>query len=145
MKRSIAPMIPVTMLLVGIAFNCFAGPRTIADPRTESLLSAAGFQIRTGQDARQEEWYGQTPATAPNTIERHGYNGHVVYTYVDRGGDFMYIGGEPEYRQYERLVTQVSINRSRIEAAEAGDQSWREWRWTWKPWLPVKWSYQPTR
>jgi|GEM_PF-3014351 hypothetical protein len=142
MKRPSSPFIPVTMLLAGIALTSFAGPITIEDPRTEALLSAAGFQIRTGQDARQQEWYSPT---TPNRLVRHGYSGNIVYTYVDRGGDFMYIGGEPEYHQYERLISQVAISKARIEASEARDNAWREWRWTWKLWLPVEWSYQPDR
>jgi hypothetical protein len=135
MKRPNPLIIPVTILLVGIALDSFAGSTT----RTESLLSAAGFQILTGPDAQRQMWYLRT---TPNTVERHIDNGEAVYTYVDRRAGFMYLGGQPEYQQYKRIAREVSSAERNVQTSEALDKPWRDWVWTWKPWKLWSWSYQ---
>jgi hypothetical protein len=139
MKKPNPLIIPATILLIGVTLDSFAGSATLTNARIESLLSAAGFQILTGADAQQQVWYSRT---APNTLERHIQNGHAVYTYTDRGGCFMYIGGQPEYQQYKRIERETSNAERRIQASEALDQPWRDWVWTWKPWKLVEWGYE---
>jgi hypothetical protein len=140
MKRPNPLIIPLTMLLFGIASDSFAGSTTLSHSRIEGLLSAAGFQILTGADAQQQVWYSRT---APHTIERHIQNGQAVYTYVDQRGCFMYIGGQPEYQQYKRVERETADAERGIQASKALDQPWRDWVWTWKPWKLVEWSYEP--
>jgi hypothetical protein len=135
MKRPNPLIIPVTILLVGIALDSFAGSAT----RTESLLSAAGFQILTGPAAQRQMWYLRTN---PNTVERHIENGEVVYTYVDQRAGFMYLGGQLEYQQYKRIAGEVSSAERRVQMSEAFDKPWRDWVWTWKPWKLWAGSYQ---
>jgi hypothetical protein len=132
MKRPNPLIIPLTMLLLGIALDSFAGSATLSEPRTESLMAAAGFQIRTGPDV---QWQVRHTRTTPDTLERHIDNGTVVYTYADQRGGFMYIGDEFEYQQYKRLVREVSSARSNyLQASEAFGPSWHDWSWTWQPW-----------
>ena len=140
MKRPNLLVIPLTMLLLGIALDSFAGSTTLSYSRIEGLLSAAGFQILTGADAQQQVWYSRT---APHTLERHIQNGRTVYTYVDQRGCFMYIGGQPEYQQYKRILRETSNTERGVQAREALDQPWRDWVWTWKPWKLVEWGYEP--
>jgi hypothetical protein len=140
MRRPNPLIIPATVILIGIALDSFAGSGTLSHPRVESLLSAAGFQILTGADAQQQAWYAQTP---PNTLQRHLQRGKAVYTYADQRGCFMYVGGQPEYQQYERLVRETSNAERRIHASEALDKPWRDWVWTWEPWKLVEWGYEP--
>jgi hypothetical protein len=122
MKRPNPLIIPLTMLLLGNALDSFAGSTTLSHSRIEGLLSAAGFQILTGADAQQQVWYSRT---APHTLERHIQNGQAVYTYVDRRGCFMYIGGQPEYQQYKRIERETANAERGIQASEALDQPWR--------------------
>jgi hypothetical protein len=132
MKRPNPLIIPLTMLLLGIALDSFAGSATLSEPRTESLLSAAGFQIRTGPDV---QWQVRHARTTPDTLERYIQNGAVVYTYADQRGGFMYIGDQFEYQQYKRLVRETLSARSNyLQASEAFAPSWRDWSWTWQPW-----------
>src|SRR5580704_11404838 len=105
MKRPNLLIISVTILLVGITFDSFAGAATLPKARTESLLAAAGFQILTAPDAQHQTLFLRS---TPNTLERHIGNGEAVYTYVDRRGGLIYIGGPPEYQQYQRIVREVS-------------------------------------
>jgi hypothetical protein len=140
MRRHNPLIIPMTVILIGIALDSFAGSGTLSHSRIESLLSAAGFQILTGEDAQQQVWYARS---APNTLQRHPQKGGAVYTYADYRGCFMYIGGQFEYQQYERLVRETSDAERRIQASEALDKPWRDWVWTWEPWKLVVWGYEP--
>jgi hypothetical protein len=140
MRRPNPLIIPLTMFLISVALDSFAGSATLSHSRTEGLLSAAGFQILTGADAEQQVWYARTP---PHTLERHISNGETVYVYTDQRGCFMYIGGQPEYQQYKRILRETSNAQRRIQASEAFDQPWRDWVWTWKPWKLIEWGYEP--
>jgi hypothetical protein len=140
MKRTNPFIIPLTMLLLGFALDGFAGSGTLSKSRIESLLSAAGFRILTEPDALQEVWYTRS---TPHTLERHIANGKIVYTYADQRGRFIYIGGQAEYQHYERLLRETWVAETRLPATAAPDQPWRDWRWTWKPWKLLVWSYQP--
>jgi hypothetical protein len=131
--------IPVTLLLVGMALNSFAGSATLSESRVEGLLSAAGFQIRTGPDAERQMLYLRA---APSTLERHTANGEVVYTYADPRAGFVYIGGQTEYQQFKRLLREVSIAERQVQTSEALDKPWRDWNWTWKPWKLWVGSYE---
>jgi hypothetical protein len=140
MRRPNLPIVLVTILSLSIALDSFAGSATLSHSRIEGLLSAAGFQILTGADAEEQVWYARTP---PHTLERHIRNGEAVYTYTDHRGCFMYIGGQPEYEQFKRILGETSDAERRIQASEAVDQGWRDWVWTWKPWKLIEWGYEP--
>ena len=139
MKMPNPLIIPVTILLVGMALDSFAGSANLSESRVESLLSAAGFQIRTGPDAERQMLYFRA---TPNTLERHIDNGEVVYTYADPRAGFVYVGGQPEYQQFKRLLREVSIAARQVQTGDALDKPWRDWNWTWKPWKLWVWSYQ---
>jgi hypothetical protein len=140
MRRPNPLIIPLTMFLISLALDSFAGSATLSHSRIEGLLSAAGFQILTGAEAEQQVWYSRTPS---HTLERHISNGEAVYTYTDQRGCFMYIGGQPEYQQFKRILRETSNAQRRIQASEALDQPWRDWVWTWKPWKLIEWGYEP--
>jgi hypothetical protein len=140
MRRPNPLIIPLTMFLISLALDSFAGSATLSYSRIEGLLSAAGFQILTGAEAEQQVWYSRTPS---HTLERHISNGEAVYTYTDQRGCFMYIGGQPEYQQFKRVLRETSDAQRRIQASEALDQPWRDWVWTWKPWKLIEWGYEP--
>jgi hypothetical protein len=133
-------IIPVTILLVGIAVNSFAGSANLSNPRIESLLSAAGFHILAGPEAEREMW---SLRATPHTVERHIENGRVVYTYADPGGGFICIGGQAEYQQFKRIVRQVAMAQREAQMTEPLDKPWHDWVWTWKPWKLIVWGYQP--
>jgi hypothetical protein len=139
MKRTDPLMIPLTILLLGITLDSFAGSATLSNSRIESLLSAAGFQIHPGPDAQWQLWHIRA---SPNTLERHIENGEVVYTYADRRAGFLYLAGQPEYQQYKRLVRGITIAEKKLQTSEALEKPWRDWNWTWRPWELWLWSYQ---
>ena len=140
MKRPNPLIIPLTMLLVGIALDSFAGSARLSQARIESLLSAAAFQILTEPDALQEVWYTRA---VPYALQRHIANGKIVYTYADQRGGFIYIGGPPEYEQFKRIYREASVAQTQLQATETVYKPWRDWVWTWEPWKLLVWGYQP--
>jgi hypothetical protein len=140
MKRPNPLIIPLTILLVGIALDSFAGSARLSNARIESLLSAAGFQILTEPDALQVVWYTQAVS---HRLDRHVANGKIVYTYADKGGGFIYIGGPPEYQQFTRIYREASVAQTQRQATETVYKPWRDWVWTWEPWKLLVWGYQP--
>ena len=71
-----------------------------ASTNTKSLLSAAGFRVRTPETPEQKEIYASLPA---NKIERAAYKGKVFYVFKDEAAGVAYVGREPEYQRYRQL------------------------------------------
>jgi hypothetical protein len=69
--------------------------------RTEEVLAAAGFQKRPADTA-------ELRSVPPYRITRRTQGGNVVYTYADPDNcRCVYVGGDKEYSEYERLSTPI--------------------------------------
>jgi hypothetical protein len=89
----------------GVAF--FAGCASMeTGNNTTSLLSAAGFRMRTPQTAKQKELYAALPN---NKVERATVKGKVFYVFKDEKAGVAYVGGEPEHRRYQQLCMQQHV------------------------------------
>jgi hypothetical protein len=97
---------------------------------TKSLLSAAGFQVRTPETARQKEIYAVLP---PYKVERGTVNGKTFYVFKDEKAGVAYVGREPQYQRYKQLAIQQQIAQDYYMAAELEQQA--AWRWygAWGP------------
>jgi hypothetical protein len=95
----------LTLAAGGIIF--FAGCATMetADS-TKSLLSTAGFRLRTPQTADQKELYAALPN---NKIERAKVKGKVFYVFKDEKAGVAYVGGEPQHQRYQQLCMQQHV------------------------------------
>jgi hypothetical protein len=130
--NSIKPLsAALTILLLVVALAAFEGCASLGASNTESLLSAAGFRTRTPSTPKQQSLYNQL---APYKLERRTKNGKVLYTYADKQKGIVYIGGEAEYQQYQRLALQQSIAQSQVEAAEINETAALSWGPDWGPW-----------
>jgi len=79
---------------------------TSASANTKSLLSAAGFRVRTPQTPQQKEIYASLPA---NKVERAAYKGKTFYVYKDEAAGVAYVGREPEYQHYKQLSMEKQV------------------------------------
>jgi hypothetical protein len=94
----------------GVAF--FGGCASMeTDNNTKSLLSQAGFRVRTPQTAKQKELYASLPS---NKIEHATVKGRSFYVFKDEKAGVAYVGGPPEHRRYQELCMQ----RHAAQAAE---------------------------
>jgi hypothetical protein len=101
-----------------------AGCAGMTSSNTESLLSAAGFRVRTPQTPKQQQIYAALP---PYQVERATVKGHVFYVYKDEKAGVAYVGREQEYRQYQQLAIQQQIAQNQIMAAEMEQQAALDW------------------
>jgi hypothetical protein len=85
------------------------GTEPAATANTKSLLTSAGFRIRTPETAPQKELYSSLPAYK---IERANVNGKVFYLYKDEKAGVAYVGHEPEYQRYKDLCQQQKMAES---------------------------------
>ena len=95
----------------------------MASSNTTSLLSAAGFRVRTPETPKQKEIYAALPAYK---VERATVKGKTFYVFKDEKGGVAYVGHEPEYQRYHQLAAQQQIaeEQSRADLME-GDVAMR--------------------
>jgi hypothetical protein len=92
-----------------------AGCAGMTSANTESLLSAAGFRVRTPQTPKQQQIYAALP---PYQVHRATVNGKVFYVYKDEKAGVAYVGREPEYQRYQQLAIQQQIAQQYYAAVE---------------------------
>jgi hypothetical protein len=101
-----------------------AGCASMGSSNTESLLSAAGFIVRTPQTPKQQQIYAALP---PYQVHRATVNGKVFYVYKDEKAGVAYVGREQEYQRYQQLAIQQQIAQNQITAAEMEQQAALNW------------------
>ena len=107
-------------LASGIVLFALGGCASVGSTNTESLLSAAGFVVRTPQTDRQKQIYAALPAYK---VERATVKDKVFYVYKDEKAGVAYVGHEPEYQRYQQLAIQQQIAQEQYMAAELDRQA----------------------
>ena len=123
----------ISVAAAGCATLQAAGTRS-----TEQVLSAAGFHLETADTPEKLAELQTLPArqVLPQTRD-----GKASYVYRDPSVcHCLYVGGEPEYQQYEKLRLQKDIADEEADATLShGWNSWGGWGtgggWgTWRQW-----------
>jgi hypothetical protein len=117
------------LILAACGIICFAGCASMETNKTTSLLSAAGFRVRTPQTAKQKELYAALPS---NKLERTTVKGKVFYVFKDEKGGVEYVGGEPERRRYQQLCMEQHVAQAPEE--QMNDFFTRSWARQLGPW-----------
>jgi len=125
------------MSLVIVAAGGCATLQAAGTRSTERVLSAAGFHIETADTPEKVAELQRLPArqVLPQTRD-----GRTSYVYRDPTVcDCLYVGGEPEYQQYQKLRLQKDIADEESNAALT--QGWAPWG-GWGPagWGPGGWG-----
>lgn len=118
----------ILALVTGVVF--LAGCAEMQVANTKSLLSAAGFRVRTPETPTQKEIYAALP---PYHVERATYKGKVFYVFKDEQDGVAYVGREPEYQRYKQLAIQQQIAQDYYMAAEMNSYYARGWYGAWGP------------
>jgi hypothetical protein len=114
-----------------IALSGFTGCASVEKANTESLLSAAGFRVRTPQTPRQKEIYA---ALTPSKVMRATVpDKGVFYVYKDADKGIAYVGREQEYQHYKQLAIEQRIAQDYYMAAEMERDAARGWYGAWGP------------
>jgi len=123
-KESLGIYLRLFLIIAVVAgFSACAGTQV---QNKESVLSAAGFRMRTA--STQEQWAMFNQMT-PNKLERNTFKGKALYTYADKQKGVVYIGGDKAYQRYKQLGIQQSIAQKELEASYSNyldkmDQVW---------------------
>jgi hypothetical protein len=107
-----------------------AGCAEMGSGNTTSLLSAAGFRVRTPQTPKQQQMYAALP---PYQVERATVKGHTFYVYKDEKAGVAYIGREQEYQRYQQLAIQQQIAQNYYNAVAMDRAAALSWYGAWGP------------
>lgn len=107
-----------------------AGCASLGSGNTESLLSAAGFRTRTPATAKQIAIFN---SLTPYQLQRHNYQGKVMYVYANPKRNVLFIGGETEYQAYQKLAVKQQIAANNLAAAQLNQSN----AMMWGPWGPM--------
>jgi hypothetical protein len=129
MKTRITNLNLILILAVGGSIF-FTGCASMETGNTKSLLSAAGFRVRTPQTAKQRELYAALPS---NKVERATVKGKVFYVFKDEQAGVAYVGREAEHQRYQQLCTQQHV----AQAPEEGMNPSLATRWN-NQWGPAR-------
>src|ERR671922_3711 len=131
MTTTLRPSNVVILIAALAGAILLAGCASMGSSNTESLLSAAGFRVKTPQTPKQQQIYAALP---PYQVRRATVPGKgVFYVYKDEKAGVAYIGREQEYQRYQRLAIAQQIAQDRYMAAEMErDAAWR-WYGAWGP------------
>ena len=114
----------LAFVLLLAAGPVLTGCASMGASSTEPLLSAAGFRVKTPENARQREIYAELP---PYKLQRGSYQGKTFYAYKDEKQGVAYVGGEAEYQKYQELAVQRRIARENYEAAQMNQAMAYRW------------------
>jgi hypothetical protein len=111
------------LLALGATF--LAGCASTEKTNTISLLTAAGFHVRTPETPKQKELYAalQDQHVMRATVPGKG----VFYIYKDAEKGIAYVGRAAEYQRYHNLAVQQRIAQDYYMAAEMNRQA--AWGW----------------
>jgi hypothetical protein len=129
MKKRTSKLSSVALVAIGCALSLLAGCAEMASSNTKSLLSAAGFRVRTPETPKQKEIYASLEAykMARATVPGKG----VFYIYKDEKAGVAYVGREPEYQRYRQLCVQQRIAQEQYMAAEMERDMAMRWYGGW--------------
>lgn len=130
MKIENAKLNIILIFGIAVASVLVAGCAEMGSGNTTSLLSAAGFRVRTPQTPKQQQIYAALP---PYKVERATVKGHVFYVYKDEKAGVAYVGREQEYQRYQQLAIQQQIAQDYYTAVAMDRAAAFGWYGAWGP------------
>ncbi len=110
--------------LIAIATLVLASCAGMSKSDTKSMLSAAGFNVRTPETAKQKELY---EAAESYKILKITSNRKTFYAYKDKSNGTAYIGNETNYMQYHQLAEEHKIAQAEYQASVMQSQAAMGW------------------
>jgi len=113
-------LVAMTMLA-----GCAAMQRQEAQSK-ESLLAAAGFQVRVASTPAQQ---ANLQALTPRRILPHSLkDGAVVFVYADPTGcNCVYVGDQAAYQRFQQLALKQQLAQEQVMAAEMNQAAMMNW------------------
>ncbi|RBP35361.1 hypothetical protein DES53_12228 [Roseimicrobium gellanilyticum] len=118
----------IACLLSMCCLTGLTGCASMDSSNQTSLLSAAGFRVKTPQTPKQLEVYAAAPSYK---VHRATVDGRTFYAYKDEKNGVAYVGGEAEYQKYQQLATQKKIAQDYYMAAQMNQTMAMNWYGAW--------------
>lgn len=126
--HKLVPAIVLSALCLGALIG-LTGCASMGAANMEQLLSASGFNARKPETRQQEEIYRTMP---PYKLQSTTVDGKPLYVYKHEKKGLLYIGGETQFQQYQRLSLQQDIARQNLMAAQMNQDLALRWNY-WGP------------
>jgi len=115
--------------VLALAISGLAGCASVENANTKSLLTQAGFHVRTPDTPKHKEIYA---LLTPYQMQRATVNGKVFYVFKDEKEGVAYVGREAEYQRYRDLAVAQRIRQDYYMAVEME----RSYAYRWYGWGP---------
>src|SRR5262249_24344330 len=89
--------------------------------QTESVLSAAGFQMKP---ADTPDRIAHLNSLTPRKLVPHMKDGKLLYVYADRKGcNCLFVGDEQAYQRYQQLALKQQLAQEQLMAAQMNEDA----------------------
>jgi hypothetical protein len=112
------------LILAASGVALLASCASMETDSTNSLLSQAGFEKRTPENAKQKELYAALPS---KKLERATMKGKTFYVFKDEKAGVAYVGGESQHRRYQQL----SAHAAQVAEEEMNPSLATKWNNQW--------------
>jgi hypothetical protein len=121
--RETAKCLGIVALAILIG-GCAAMRREEAQ-QTESILSAAGFQMKP---ADTPDRIAHLSTMTPRKIVPHTKDGKLFYVYADpKGCNCLFVGDEQAYQRYQQLALKQQLAQEQLMAAQMNEDAAMNW------------------
>jgi len=111
-------------LAVAALLAALAGCATNDALSNDNLAVAAGFKVITPQKADQQALLAKLPKDKVSPVN---YKGTTYYVLPDSMNNLAYVGGEPQFQDYQRLRVQKQLSNNSLQAAQMNEMDAMEW------------------
>ena len=126
--------------LAVIALGVFTVSCASETQEKQNLAVAAGFQVITPKNAKQEDILKQLE---PGKVTRVVYQGKTYYVLPDVPNNQAYVGGPDQLQAFEQLRLANKLSNENLEAAQMNQMSQRWGTWnSWGGWRGNGWGWR---
>ncbi|HAB15122.1 MAG TPA: hypothetical protein DCE44_01610 [Verrucomicrobiales bacterium] len=97
-----------------------AGCATTNSRTTERRLAASGFKVVPATTPAQQQQLATLPAGKVSVVNR---NGNAYFVYPDRSQNLLYVGTNPQYDAYQRLLLDDQARKQSLAADAASSNA----------------------
>lgn len=112
-------------LAATVSFALIAGCATNDSALSnDNLAIAAGFKVITPSKPDQQAMLAKLPKDKVSPV---AYQGTTYYVLPDSMNNLAYVGGLPQYQDYQRLRVAKQLSNNNLEAAQMNEMNSMDW------------------
>jgi predicted dienelactone hydrolase len=112
---------PAAAALVALAMGCATGNNALSN---DNLAIAAGFKVITPLKPDQQALLAKLPKDKVSPVT---YQGTTYYVLPDSMNNLAYVGGLPQYQDYQRMRVAKQLSNNNLEAAQMNEMNAMDW------------------